>query len=483
MSQERLSTTSKLLYGSGDVFAGGAFLLIALLFLNFLTDVVGMAPSLAGAVILVGRFWDAVSDPMMGWLSDRTSTRFGRRRPYFLLGIFPVFFTFAALWMPVAATSQWLLFAYFTGAYLLFNTVFTMVQVPYVALLPEFTRDYAERISVAGIRLVFSSFSAVVAGTVPKIIVDAVAATDAGTTRWGYGVMGLVFGVVYALPWVFVFLGTRESAQDQPRTPRMGNPFREFASVIRNRSFRHHAGMFIGSQTAVDFLSALFAFYMKSVLGRFDMFSPVMGSLLVVPIFSIPIFMRVARRKGKTVPMHYGLVIWIVALLFSLAITESNWYLVFGMAFLSGIGTSSSVFVPWSILPEVTDVDELISGRRREGVYGGVATFLRKLAGGIALFVLGVLLDVIGYAPDADTQTAGAVLGIRLLMALVPTACILVALVFSHRYAVTGAKHAIMMAEVDRLREGGAKGEVDAETRAVCEELSGIPYERLWSER
>lgn len=154
--------------------------------------------------------------------------------------------------------------------------------------------------------------------------------------------------------------------------------------------------------------------------------------------------------------------------------------MVFITAFLSGVGTSSSVFVPWAIPPEITDVDELISGRRREGVYGGVATFLRKMAGGVALFILGVLLDLIGYNPDVDVQSGSAVLGIRLLMALVPTVCILVALVFSHRYRVSEDKHRVLMDEVARLRGGGSKDDVAPATRTVCEELTGLSYGRLW---
>ncbi len=471
----------KLSYGCGDIFAGGAFLLVATLFMYFLTQVVGLDAKLAGTVILLGRLWDAVTDPVMGFLSDRTHSRFGRRRIYFISGVLPILLFFSMLWFPVDLTSQGALFAYYTIAYLLFGTVFTMVQVPYTALLPDLTQSYKERASISGIRLTFSALSAIAAGTLPTAVIN----LFPDSPQTGHMVMGFVFGAVYALPWVFVFLGTYERPDLQRVQPSGGfRPFTEMATTLRNRTFRHHAGIFIGSQTAVDFLTALAKYYVIFVLLREGEFMFIMASLLIVPVFMMPLWIQVARRFRKTTPMNIGLIVWAAALFASLLIPAgSQTAFIYIVAALSGVGTSASVFVPWSILPEVTDVDEIITGQRREGVYGGISTFLRKMAGGLALFVLGILLDAIGFAEQAVAQTPETVAGLRLMFALVPTVFILIALYFSFRYGVTEDRHGVLMAEIQRRKAGGSPSEVPPEARQVCETLTGMPYSRLWRQR
>ncbi len=487
MLEEKVSLKTKLSYGCGDIFAGGSFLLIALLFMYFLTDVVGLKPELAGLIVMLGRIWDAVTDPLMGTISDRTKSRFGRRRIYFLAGIIPIFFTFAGLWQSWGFTTQTGLFFYYLVMYVAFSTAFTMVQIPYVALMPEITSSYNERASVAGFRLMFSAVSAIIAGVVPMLIINSFPKSPAGVhSKSGYALMGLVFGIFYALPWLFVFSGTKENPLGVT-DHKSKNPVKEVLSLFKNKAFRNHAGLFIGSQTAVDFLSALFLYYISSVLKKQAQYSTIMAALLIVPVIMMPIYVRIARKYQKTTPMHFGLIIWIIAMLSTLLVSENNWVMVYIIAAFAGIGTSASVFVPWTILPEVTDVDEIISGHRREGIYGGFSTFLRKVAGGIAIALLGILLGWAGYLPPEElaaqnlvNQSAETIFNLRLMFAVIPTIFIIIALFFSFKYNVNSRRHAILMAEINRLKSGGSKTIVDAETRSVCEELTGLKYEQLW---
>ncbi|MBN2658587.1 MAG: MFS transporter [Spirochaetales bacterium] len=477
MKEDKVPLKKKLSYGCGDLFAGGSFLLIALMFLYFLTDVVGLEPALAGLIVLAGKIWDGITDPLMGTISDRTRSRFGRRRIYFLTGIIPVFISFSALWFSPRVDSQTFLFIYYLFAYILFSTVFTLVQVPYVALMPELTDSYSERASVAGIRLMFSAVSAIIAGVVPMIIIKMFS-----TVKTGYMFMGGAFGLFYAIPWIIVFLGTEERPRDDSYI-RQGNHFSDLLSIFKNRAFRNHAGLFIFSQTAVDLLSALMLYYITSVLGKQEYYSAIMASLLIVPVITMPLYVKIARRFRKTTPMHIGLVIWALAMVCTVFLTEANWFFIFPIAALAGVGTSSSVFVPWTILPEVTDVDELISGRRREGIYGGMATFLRKLSGGIAIALLGFLLTLIGYIPAEQLARAGltmqrpdTILWLRILVAVIPAIFILAALFFSIRYNVDEEKYIIMKEEIARRKGGGDPAKADGAVQKVCEELTGLTY-------
>jgi oligogalacturonide transporter len=171
----------------------------------------------------------------------------------------------------------------------------------------------------------------------------------------------------------------------------------------------------------------------------------------------------------------------------TLFIREENWQFVYLIAAFSGLGTAASVFVPWTILPEVTDVDEIISGKRREGIYGGFATFLRKVAGGSAIAILGLLLSKAGYLSQ-DQLTAQNLLGqspqtinnLRLMFTIIPSIFIVIALFFSLRYNVNSRRHAVLMTEIERLKKGGSKDEVSPQTKQICEEVTGLKYEKLW---
>jgi len=147
-------------YGLGDIYGGGSFMIVGLLFMFYLTEVVGLSPALAGLVFGIGKVWDAVTDPLMGYISDRTQSRFGRRRVYFLAGIIPIAISFILMWVPLRVHSQGALFAYYSVAYILFATVFTMVMIPYSALAAELSGDYKVRNRLSGAPLLLGLFLA-----------------------------------------------------------------------------------------------------------------------------------------------------------------------------------------------------------------------------------------------------------------------------------------------------------------------------------
>ena len=140
-----LTKSEMLIFASGDLFGGGAQVLVAFFYLIFLTDVVGLRPSLAGFVILVSKFWDAISDPLMGLITDNTNTKYGRRKPYFLAGFFAVIIAVFLLWYPINSDSELVLFVYVLFSYLFYSTISTMVMVPYAAMSSEISMDSKER--------------------------------------------------------------------------------------------------------------------------------------------------------------------------------------------------------------------------------------------------------------------------------------------------------------------------------------------------
>src|SRR5512142_693274 len=178
--QERLSRRTKIMYGSGDTGFSLTMTIVAAYFAIFLTDVVGIPPGTAAIAIFIGRSWDYINDPLVGHLSDRTRTRWGRRRPFLLFGAVPFGLAFFLMWLRPAFESQVLLAIYYAVAYVLFDTAATFVYMPFFALTPELTSNYDERTSLTTTRMYFSIFASLVAFTIPLLIVGSFRPENAG---------------------------------------------------------------------------------------------------------------------------------------------------------------------------------------------------------------------------------------------------------------------------------------------------------------
>ncbi len=477
-------------YGVGDIYGGGSFLIISVLFMFFLTDVVGLPPALAGFVMLPGKIWDAISDPLMGYLSDRTRSRFGRRRIYFLTGMLPVALTFIMLWVSVRFDNIYLSFLYYVTAFILFRTAFTMVMVPYSALNAEMTCDYKTRMRLSGARMMCSQFSSLVSAVAPKLLIDTYFAHN---KQEGFLVMSILFGCFYMLPWIIVFLGTWEMEScEAPPSLSFSEFFWELFSMRHNRSFRLHMGMYIASYAAMDVLMALFIYYLTYYIGNETLFSSCVGAMLLAQVSMLPVYVFISNKKGKGFAYIIGLCIWGAGLTLTAFFTpHTPKSIIIATTTLMGIGLSAGTMVPWAILPSVTDVDELITGKKRAGSYAGAMTFIRKIVNALTIFFIGVMLDLIGYKkPVIETmdgitrsinqpQSAETLLYLRFLFFSIPLVLIIAGIFIARKFNITPETHAVLIAEIERLKSGGKKSEVNNRTRAVCEELTGHSYERL----
>ncbi len=475
---KKITLKTKLMYASGEICGGGAFLIISLLFMIYLTDVVHLSPLLAGTLFLVGKIWDAIIDPTIGYMTDHTVSRFGRRRIYFLACILPIFITYSLLWSSVSFKSQAALFVFYLLAYLLFNTVFSLVMIPYYAINADMTGDYKERTSLSGFRLIFSSSASILCGIVPKMIVDMFGGNEAK----GYMVMGICFAALFALVWFIVFAGTWENKKYEKTEDGKSNIFKDVRTVFRNKSFRIHIGMFLSCMAAIDFISTLFAYFLTYCLNRPDEFSAVLGTLLVVQVVAMPVHMAISKKYDKTAPFRVGMVSWGLALILAFFVPQlEGKMIIYIVSILSGIGTSAAYLVPWSIIPELADVDEMISTKSRPGMYYGMVTFIRQLSLALTVFLIGVVLEWTGYVPNVE-QSGMTKMMIQILFSIVPIVFIFLSIFFSTKYKMTDAKYKILKDEIARRRAGGIKEEVAAETKSVCEELTGLSYNKLWNE-
>jgi oligogalacturonide transporter len=469
---EKLSTVTKIGFGLGDLYGGGSMMIIGFFYLYFLTDVVRISPSLAGTVFLVSKIWDAVSDPLMGTISDRTRTRFGRRRPYFLAGVALIFLSFFLLWYPVDFDLEMHRFIFVLGAYLFFSTVLTMVMIPYNALASELTLDYNERTALSTIRIFFSSLSSLLCAVIPMEIVKILP-----DVRQGYITMGVSFGLFFALPFIIVFLTTFERPQFQEHTARFSLR-RMFLEPFKTRSFIHILFMYLFAFVAVDAVMSVIIYFMTYYLHRGAETNYVLGVLLVVQIIALPFFAWLSGRAGKRHAFTVAIGLWILFMLFSFLVRPgSPPPLIYVFAGCIGFATGGVVVMIYAIFPDMPDIDELYSGERREGIYSGLFTFMRKLSSAVGIFLISNAIQLAGYRPPEEETVDGAVqmveqvqtpqfiMILRIVFAVLPVVLLAFGLYGAWRYGLTPRLHDKLKEFLQRRRNGELE-ETEAERQA-----------------
>lgn len=382
-------------FASGDLFGGGAQLVIGFFYLRFLTDVVRINPILAGTVVLLSKVWDAISDPIMGSISDNTRTRFGRRRPFMFAGFFLILIAFTMLWYSPNFTSQSAKFTFVAFSYIFFSTVSTIVMVPYTAMSSEISENVKERDWVNGSRLFFSQLSSLLGAVLPMLIVSLF------EEKMGYLLMGLVFSIFYAIPFLGIFLWCRE------RTPipeqRTHFSFKKMLSPFKVKTYRSLIGIYLSAFFVMDVVSAVFSYYMTYFIGREDLLELVLGTMLITQILALPLVVMLAERIGKPKTFILGSIIFIVGS-FALGFYISSWHIsaIFIIAGIVGLGLIACIVIPWIMFPDVTDISYLAFGERRSGAFAGFMTFMRKFSSAIGIWAVGFMLQFSGYILPGD---------------------------------------------------------------------------------
>jgi len=477
MEQRETSIKSKIGYGFADIYGGGSFLIIGILFLVFLTDIVKLEPIVAGTIPLIGRIWDAVTDPIMGMFVDRTRTKYGSKRFYLLIGSFVASITFALMWISIdgSAVAQYFFYLF---AFILFSTGFTIVMVPYNALLPDMVTDYNRRGQYTAYRMIFSAISAILAGLIPNKIIS----LFGDNASLGFLVMGIAFGILFFIAIFITFLGTWEHLK--PVKPML---FKDVAkqsiSVFKNKSFRMYLGVFLFGQGSADFVTALVIYFLAVVLRQSDQYTFIMSGVLVSQLLAMFLYQFMLKKTSKKMPILVGFPIRIVATLsmFFFAFEGAPILPIFIASFISGLGTAASSVSSFAILSDLTDVDELITTQRRPGTYSGMATFSRKIASGVTLGIIGVLLSVFKYDSDLAVQAPITVLGVKLMFIVLPVIFMIFTLYYTVKFPINRLEFQIMQTEINRRKGQDASVATEAE-KIVCEKITGYPYVDLWRE-
>jgi GPH family glycoside/pentoside/hexuronide:cation symporter len=384
----------------------------------YYVDILGLNAALAGVIWAVYGLWNAINDPLMGQLSDRTRTRMGRRVPYVLFGAVPLGLAFFLLWTP-PGQSGWALAAYFLILLFIFDTLYSLTFIAYIALFPEVAPNLKERINLAAVREILATVALLLAFILAPIIAEEV----------GYVWMGAIMGVLVAAGYLISMIGIKEdTSQLKDDTVGLSESFK---IALASRPFR----WFIGANVAKEYiwlvLAAMLPFWRKYALGiqtEVDVSGVTLSGgdaealLLGVPILlTIPALLLWRPLVARIGPRRA----WIAASFcfipgFTVIMLADNFAVGLIGTLLAVPGLAGSMIMPFPLLSEVIDDDAARHGFRREGVFFGINGGVTKLAFSAQGILFATVLSASGYVAGSDVQPAGAAWGVRFLIGVTP---------------------------------------------------------------
>lgn len=472
---------TRLMYGMAEFYGGGAFLIINTFFAVFMTKALGIPAALAGTIPLVGKIWDAITDPIMGSITDRTKSRFGAKRFYILIGGIASAITFILMWLTIPTESVVANYIFYLIMYCLFSTGFTILTVPYNGLLPDMIDDYTMRSRFSSVRMIWSTLGAMVCGLVPTFIIRDNLDTAA------YLRCAVIFGILFFVSAMVTFAGTWEKQKEPVRTS-VAESFPQAASVFRSRSFRLFIGIYLFGQCAMDFVSGTAVYYVDDVLNGYDngYFTYLMAVLMISQLVGMLIFGPIMSRTSKRFTILVGAPIRLAGTLGLLAFSYEGASIVpvLIMGGLIGLGNAATLTSIFAIMADMAEVDELITSIHRPGIVSGMATFARKVSAGISAAVIGILLSAVGFdeviANSGARQSASTQHGIALIFIIVPAILITGLIIVGILFPITGKEFGVIQKEIAR-RKGEDTSETTEEEIRICEKVTGLSYDRLWN--
>ena len=437
-------------FALADFYGGGGQALIGVLYLVFLTDFVKLNPFLAGIVVLISEIWDAISDPLMGTISDNTKTRFGRRRPYIFAGGCLLAVGFALIFMPIGGDNQTVKFIYCAATYLFYNTISTMINVSYSSMSAEISAVSEERDSANVLRLVVSTASAAVCTLLPSMVIDAYNTGKIDINTF-YLIVGIGFGILFAVPVILCAIFVEERVETSVENKKFS--IKEVIEPLGNRPFRNLVGMYLGQALCMDVFSAGVVYFAKHVTTPKGSSTVFLGIFIAVQLLAFPVINKLIKTIDVNKIYRFGLPLSIVALV-ALAIFGSNLYVAYACVFFVALGFAGAQLTSWIMFPHAVDSGELLTGKRQSGGCSAIMTFARKSSSALVIFVFSFVLELTGYDAELLTQPDSAKLGIKYVMSFACIVFMIFGFIMAKRYVLTKEKNAKIEKYLGMQREG-----------------------------
>ncbi len=393
----------------------------------YYVDILGLNAALAGVLWTIYGFWNAINDPLMGQLSDRTRSRMGRRVPYVFLGAIPLGLSFFFLWTPPKQPA-WLLAAYFFILLFIFDTLYSLTIITYNALFPEVAPTVQDRVDLSAVREILAVIALLLSFILAPIVAESV----------GYIWMGAIMGTLVAAGYLISMIGVKENPIDESKEEGLGL-WASLKIVLASIPFRWYLGANIAKEYIWLVLGAQLPFWRKYALGiqaPVDVFglslapgdaeAVLLGIPILITIPCLLIWRPIVTRLGYRRTWIMAAFTFIPGLL---VVTFANdFYTGLIGTLLVAPGLAGSMIMPFPVISEVIDDDAARHGFRREGIFFGMNGGIVKLAFSAQGVLFALILSGSGYVAGAEVQSASAVWGIRSLIGISSIiACLIIA--------------------------------------------------------
>ncbi|MBQ4104626.1 MAG: MFS transporter [Clostridia bacterium] len=486
-------------YCFANIFMGGGGYIISMYFTIFLTNVVGLELRHATFIMMIATVWDGINDPIMGLITDRTRSKYGRHRRYLLLSIPPLVISYTMLWNSFGIDGKehpTVAVCYYGFAYILYKTAYTMVDVPHTAMLPTLAPEYNKRTQYTSVSYIFNSVGMVPSYIILLIFLSVFGSSDvlSKESKMPFLLTGIVLSIVYACSIFATFKTCKEPSSLEEELPPLDIKFaiNEYIQVFRNKSFRDYFAMSFFWQMARSFFSTTSVYYITYLANLYKYYPTFNAFAGVFETLAFPLNYALTIKKGKSKCGAVVTPFMIIGLLLAIfvkpvtpggSVTLTLVLMILGGAVLYPFGMSGLGFVSNNVLPDLTDVDELITGRRREGVIGTFNTMVKQVTGGVMTFMVGTLLNAFGLVTGNEgvyiEQTEAALWGLRICVAILPAISATIAYFLLRRFKMTKDDHTMIRAAIATKHKYGTVTLSEYE-RERCELLSGYKLENTW---
>lgn len=496
--EDRVPLKEKICYGIGGLMDGGGVSMMSCVMLGYMTNN-GIAVALASTIMMIAKLWDAFTDPFMGFISDNTRGRWGRRKPYMFFGGISLIIAIFLVFLPIRdwGASIPAFTAYIIIMYLLWNTCSTITQVPYCSMASDITPSFKERNNSNTVKLVFTAAASGIGYVLPLLFIESLKRPNGfmfmphinNTQFWLC--MAIIFGTLFGGGLIICGLFVKERIN--PKTPKQKFNLKRFvnnyAEPYKNRSYRWHIAMYASAFMCMDMISALAVYYATDVWRGYKVFGMEMSSLFIIAplmvaaVVMFPLARVMMDKKSKQFAFRMGLPFYIGGGIM-LAVMDPSWappVLVPIVALIMGLGFGGAQMMPWIIFPDTVDVAEMATGKRPTGTYSGMMTLARKVAGAFGVGLVGWITGAAGYIENKTgdpsaiiIQPDSALLAIRLVLGISIAVFISIALFASFRYKITSKKLERIRFFIDARKNGTAlTDEEETERTALTSELYG----------
>ncbi|MCE0812697.1 MFS transporter [Buttiauxella sp. S04-F03] len=496
MKTRKIGLANYLAYGSGDFLGAGTTALTAAWLLYFYTTFCGLSPIEATFIFAMARVLDAVVSPLMGFLTDNFGStwlgkRFGRRKFFILLGI-PLVFSYSFMW--VGEMSYW----YYLVTYLIFDVVYTMILVPYETLVPEMTDDFKQKTKFSGARISMAQLSAILAAFLPGILLNHFGKDNAVSFFYSSLVFATICAIVLTFVWFFTWERPRSDwteaalrAEEEKKTLTFAQSMKrlnvELTSTLRVKIFRQHLGMYLGGYIAQDVFNAVFTYYVVFVLMQSaSMASSLLGTMAILQFIAVIGMIPLCIKYGpapsyRMVVVLFGLSSISYALLYYAGLSDVFSLLMLVSA-IAGLGRGGINYVPWNTYTYIADVDEVITGQRREGIFAGIMTLTRKASQAGAVMLVGIVMQLSGFVSGQTVQPPAVSHTILMILSFGTVAVLACGFLVSLRFKLNLQTHSVLREETAKMRVAGrpVPEATTPQARATVEMLAGMPYDTLW---